>query len=67
MIAIASSQFGCSLGNTTCYCTNQDFGYGIRDCANEACSSSDAGAVVDFGTQYCRSEFKNIFNKKNHN
>jgi hypothetical protein len=56
MIQIASSQFGCDFGNVTCYCTNQDFGYGIRDCSNEACSASDAAEVIAFGTQYCESE-----------
>lgn len=54
MIAIASSQLGCSGGNVTCYCTEPDFGYGVRDCANEACTSDeDANTVISFGTSYC--------------
>lgn len=56
MISIATSSFGCAQGNVTCYCTNQDFGYGIRDCSNEACSASDAATVIAFGTQYCKGE-----------
>jgi len=43
MIQIASSQLGCDTGNVDCYCQQPDFGYGVRDCAQEACQSdSDA-------------------------
>ena len=53
MIQIASSQLGCSTGDVTCYCREPDFGYGVRDCANEACpSNDDAQTVIAFGTQY---------------
>ena len=55
MIQIASSQLGCSAGNVTCYCTQPDFGYGVRDCANEACQSGEAQTVISFGTSYCAS------------
>lgn len=54
MINIAQSQFGCNMGNTTCYCANADFGYGVRDCSNEACSAQDAATVIAFGTAYCQ-------------
>jgi hypothetical protein len=53
MLNIASADFGCSAGDAVCYCSNQDFGYGVRDCANEACSSADAGSVIAFGASYC--------------
>ena len=53
MINIATSQFGCTAGDVKCYCTNQNFGYGIRDCSNESCSPSDAAKVISFGTAYC--------------
>lgn len=56
MIQIASSQLGCAAGNVTCYCTEPDFGYGVRDCANQACTNaSDATTVISFGTSYCAS------------
>ena len=59
MISIADSQFGCSVGNVTCYCTNKDFGFGIRDCSNEACpNASQAAQVISFGNQYCSSKFE---------
>ena len=55
MIQIASSQLGCDTGNVNCYCQQPDFGYGVRDCAQEACQSdSDAQTVISFGQQYCQ-------------
>lgn len=56
MVDIAQSSFGCSTNNATCFCCHPDFGYGIRDCANEACSSSDASSVIQYGVQYCASQ-----------
>lgn len=54
MLAIAQSQFGCAQGDTVCYCTQPRFGYGVRDCSNEACSNAgDAAKVIQYGTQYC--------------
>jgi hypothetical protein len=53
MLQIASSDFGCETGDAVCYCSNVNFGNGVRDCANEACSSADAGSVITFGTAYC--------------
>jgi len=57
MIQIASSQLGCSAGNVTCYCTQPDFGYGVRDCSKQACANaSESDQVVSFGLTYCGSE-----------
>jgi hypothetical protein len=53
MINIASTQFGCAVGDITCYCTNANFGYGVRDCSNEACSAEDAAKVIGYGTSFC--------------
>lgn len=61
MVQIASSQLGCSAGNVTCYCTQPDFGYGVRDCANEACqNTTEAQSVITFGVSYCSSETSQI-------
>lgn len=57
MLGIANSQFGCGQGDVLCYCREPNFGYGVRDCANEACGSNDASTVIAFGTQYCQSKF----------
>ncbi|OAG05249.1 uncharacterized protein CC84DRAFT_1093842 [Paraphaeosphaeria sporulosa] len=57
MIAIAQSSFGCSSGDVACYCSNQDFGYGVRDCAREACGSDAVAAqVISYGATYCAGE-----------
>ncbi|KAF2263217.1 CFEM-domain-containing protein [Lojkania enalia] len=54
MLAIANSQFGCSNGDIACYCNTPSFGYGVRDCSNEACpNAADANAVIAFGNAYC--------------
>ncbi|KAF2141397.1 uncharacterized protein K452DRAFT_39064 [Aplosporella prunicola CBS 121167] len=57
MLNIAQTEFGCSSGDANCYCGNADFGYGVRDCARQACSSDDdAQNVINYGVQYCRGE-----------
>jgi hypothetical protein len=57
MIQIASTQLGCAQGNVTCYCTEPDFGYGIRDCSDQSCpTKQDAQEVISFGTTYCASK-----------
>lgn len=53
MVNIASSEFGCTAGDVVCYCTKLDFGYGVRDCANEACTNGESGQVIAYGTNYC--------------
>lgn len=53
MIALAPS-LGCAGSpDASCLCKNVDFGYGIRDCANEACGADDASSVISFGNSYC--------------
>ncbi|KAF2730027.1 hypothetical protein EJ04DRAFT_515529 [Polyplosphaeria fusca] len=55
MLGIATSAFGCASGDIVCYCTEPNFGYGVRDCSNQACSSAeDAAAVIAYGTQFCQ-------------
>lgn len=56
MISIATSDFGCTQGDVACYCAKVDFGYGVRDCANEACGSDQAASVIAYGNSYCQSE-----------
>lgn len=53
MLSIGQSEFGCAAGDVTCLCSNQDFGYGIRDCSNQACSAEEAASVISYGTNYC--------------
>lgn len=57
MVAKAQDQFGCDSGDIDCYCAQPRFGYGVRDCANEACpNASAAQTVIAFGSQYCQSK-----------
>jgi hypothetical protein len=60
MLALAPS-LGCPTANATCLCSNTDFGYGIRDCANEACGS-EAAAIIAYGVSYCASMFDDLGN-----
>lgn len=46
---------GCVPVTDSCLCTNQNFVYGITDCANAACTSSDAQAAVDWADSWCAS------------
>lgn len=58
-----SADLGCAVTNpvnATCLCQNVNFGYGIRDCAQEACGSAEAAAVVAYGNQYCAGEFMEL-------
>jgi hypothetical protein len=62
MLAIAQSSFGCGAGDVVCYCTNQNFGYGVRDCAQQACpNAEDANNVIKYGTAYCECELNHAF------
>ncbi|EME88316.1 uncharacterized protein MYCFIDRAFT_86075 [Pseudocercospora fijiensis CIRAD86] len=55
MLGLAPS-LGCNSNDAACLCRNANFGYGVRDCANEACANAqDAQSVISYGTQYCAS------------
>lgn len=53
-----ASSLGCSSSSdAACLCCNPDFGYGVRDCANQACANAqNAQSVISFGTNYCQSK-----------
>jgi hypothetical protein len=58
-----SAALGCAVTNpvnATCLCQNVNFGYGIRDCASQACGATEAAAVVAFGNEYCVGELKKM-------
>lgn len=56
MVSIATSEFGCGQSDVSCQCNKAEFGYGVRDCANEACGGSDAASVIAYGNSYCQSK-----------
>jgi hypothetical protein len=47
------ADLGCSGPDPSCVCQNMNFYYGVRDCANAACGSSDAKTVIAFESSYC--------------
>lgn len=50
-----ATELGCSASDYSCLCNNENFGYGVRDCSNEACgNASDAATVISFGTAFCQ-------------
>lgn len=53
MLAIATSEFGCASGDVACYCSHENFGYGIRDCSKEACGEEVANQAISYGLNYC--------------
>lgn len=56
MVNIAQSEFNCQAGDVSCYCNNANFGYGVRDCSNQACSPSDAAQAIAYASSYCASK-----------
>lgn len=55
MLGKAGSEFDCSDADISCLCSEINFYYGIRDCANEVCSSaSDADTVKAAGVAMCQ-------------
>ena len=50
-----ATNLGCDSSNDpACLCSSADFGYGIRDCAIQACpSGTDLGSIIQYGLDYC--------------
>jgi hypothetical protein len=51
------STLGCASADSYCLCSNPNFGYGLRDCANGACGSSVASTVIAYGSAYCSTAY----------
>ena len=50
------SALGCaSPTESACLCANVNFGYGLRDCSNDACGSNveAASSAIAYGSAYC--------------
>ncbi|KAI5923727.1 hypothetical protein F4810DRAFT_710155 [Camillea tinctor] len=50
-----AGDLGCNGTDATCLCTNANFVYGIRDCANESCADH-ASEVIQYGVDYCAAQ-----------
>ncbi|KAL0473868.1 hypothetical protein QR685DRAFT_436556 [Neurospora intermedia] len=47
------SALGCASPAPSCLCKNAKFGYGLRDCSNDACGTAVASSVIAYGSSYC--------------
>ncbi|PKS07434.1 hypothetical protein jhhlp_006038 [Lomentospora prolificans] len=52
-LAGRAAEFGCEAGSFACFCTNQDFTFGARDCAQQSCGQAVADQVNVFATAVC--------------
>jgi hypothetical protein len=51
-----AGEFNCGATDTACLCKNDDFKFGVRDCAYQSCGDDQAAAkVVAWGEQFCAS------------
>lgn len=57
-----SAQFSCaSSTDYACLCKNANFGYGVHDCAVEAClDNNKANTVINWGNKLCSDAGVNI-------
>lgn len=46
-------ELGCEAKDMACLCANMDFGYGVRDCATEACPGDDLEKIQSVGAAQC--------------
>lgn len=64
MQATAVASFGCEATDVNCYCQEPNFGYGIRDCANEACGGDQAQAIISYGRVYCSCKCQQLLSRR---
>ena len=57
MITKATGEFGCDTGDWACYCKNDRFNNGVRDCSAEAqCGGNgNAAAIRNYAAMMCTS------------
>ncbi|KAF6795874.1 hypothetical protein CSOJ01_13343 [Colletotrichum sojae] len=51
--AVIAKGFGCASQDNICLCKQQDFVFGVRDCASQACGAEIAPKVNDYVTSLC--------------
>ncbi|KAF6822111.1 hypothetical protein CPLU01_12229 [Colletotrichum plurivorum] len=51
--AVIAKGFGCASQDNVCLCKQQDFVFGVRDCASQACGAEIAPKVNDYVTSLC--------------
>lgn len=54
--SVIESGLGCDSGDNECLCANQNFGWGLQDCAQEACDAEVSRQLVAFSESLCAGE-----------
>ncbi|KZL81952.1 cfem domain protein [Colletotrichum incanum] len=55
---VIAKGFGCASGDNTCLCKQQDFVFGIRDCAAQSCAADETTKINDYVTGLCATATK---------
>ncbi|TIC91699.1 GPI-anchored CFEM domain protein [Colletotrichum higginsianum] len=55
---VIAKGFGCASGDNACLCKQQDFVFGIRDCAAQSCAAAETAKVNDYVTGLCATATK---------
>ncbi|KAF4808133.1 GPI-anchored CFEM domain protein [Colletotrichum siamense] len=50
---VIAKGFGCASQDNSCLCKQQDFVFGVRDCASQSCGADVATKVNDYVTSLC--------------
>ncbi|GKT51375.1 GPI-anchored CFEM domain protein ARB_01545 [Colletotrichum spaethianum] len=50
---VIAKGFGCASGDNTCLCKQQDFVFGIRDCAAQSCAADETTKINDYVAGLC--------------
>ncbi|KAF9698666.1 hypothetical protein EKO04_003444 [Ascochyta lentis] len=54
MNIIANTQFSCPAGDTSCFCTQSNWAYGVRDCSRQACSGEESAQAISYAAGICQ-------------
>ncbi|WDK20813.1 CFEM domain-containing protein [Colletotrichum graminicola] len=52
---VIAKGFGCASGDNTCLCKQQDFVFGVRDCAAQSCTADESTKANDYVAGLCAS------------
>ncbi|KAK1997216.1 hypothetical protein LX36DRAFT_82624 [Colletotrichum falcatum] len=50
---VIAKGFGCASGDNTCLCKQQDFVFGVRDCAAQSCTADESTKANDYVAGLC--------------
>ncbi|KAK2062126.1 hypothetical protein LY76DRAFT_669970, partial [Colletotrichum caudatum] len=50
---VIAKGFGCASGDNTCLCKQQDFVFGVRDCAAQSCTADESTKANDYVSRLC--------------